>query len=235
MAPEELPRYHGWLYPKDMAMDPQVAEKVAAFFGDYPLKEFSKGEVMILADENPKYVYHLVEGHVREYDISYRGDQIVVNVFKPPAFFPMSWTLAKVPNRYFFEAGEKVKAHLAPVEDVYDFVKSDPDVANDLLVRLYTGIEGLQRRMAHLMGGSAKSRLLFELILECRRFGARRKDGSYIITISESEIGARAGLSRETVSRSLNELKRQNLISVSRPGIILKDLDALEIKLGADL
>lgn len=216
-------------------MDPQVAKKVAAFFGDYPLKEFSKGEVMILADEDPKYVYHLVEGHVREYDISYRGDQIVVNVFKPPAFFPMSWTLANVPNRYFFEAGETVKAHLAPVEDVYNFVKSDPDVAIDLLIRLYTGIEGLQRRMAHLMGGSAKSRLLFELIIECRRFGKQRANGAYVITISESEIGARAGLSRETVSRGLNELKKMDLISVGRQGIVLRDLDALERKLGPDL
>lgn len=216
-------------------MDPQVAKKVAAFFGDYPLKEFSKGEVMILADEDPKYVYHLVEGHVREYDISYRGDQIVVNVFKPPAFFPMSWTLANVPNRYFFEAGETVKAHLAPVEDVYNFVKSDPDVAIDLLIRLYTGIEGLQRRMAHLMGGSAKSRLLFELIIECRRFGKQRANGAYVITISESEIGARAGLSRETVSRGLNELKKMDLISVVRQGIVLRDLGALEQKLGPDL
>jgi CRP/FNR family transcriptional regulator len=218
-----------------MAMNPKVAEKVGEFFGKYPLKRYDKGEVMILADENPAHIYYLIEGHVREYDISYRGDQIVVNVFKPISFFPMSWALAKVPNRYFFEAGTEVKAHLVPTQDAYEFVKSNPDVAIDLLTRLYSGVEGLQRRMAHLMGGSAESRLLFELILECRRFGKQQKDGSIFIKINESEIGARAGLSRETVSRGMNELKKSNLITVEHGGIVLKDLDVLEQKLGSDL
>jgi CRP/FNR family transcriptional regulator len=218
-----------------MAINPQVSAKVAAFFGKYPLKEFAKGEILILADENPKYIYYLIEGHVREYDISYRGDQVVVNVFKPQAFFPMSWAIAKTPNRYFFDAGEKVVVRMAPPEEVMEFAKSNPDVVLDLLTRLYSGIDGMRRRMAHLMGGSAKSRLLFELIIECRRFGKQQKDGSFLININESEIGARAGLSRETVSREMNNLKKRNLISVGRQGIILKDLDALEQNLGPDL
>jgi CRP-like cAMP-binding protein len=85
-----------------MAMTLPVTKKVEQFFSRYPLKQYDKGEILILADEDPKYIYNLVEGHVREYDISYRGDEIVVNVFKPPAFFPMSWPIAKTPNRYFF-------------------------------------------------------------------------------------------------------------------------------------
>jgi CRP-like cAMP-binding protein len=151
-----------------MAMTLPVTKKVEQFFSRYPLKQYDKGEILILADEDPKYIYNLVEGHVREYDISYRGDEIVVNVFKPPAFFPMSWPIAKTPNRYFFEAAEKVKARLAPPEEVFDFIKNNADVTLDLLARLYIGVDGMRRRMAHLMGGSAKSRLLFELIIECR-------------------------------------------------------------------
>lgn len=218
-----------------MAMAPVVAGKVEEFFNQYPLKEFEKGELLLMADDKPKHIYHIIEGHVREYDISYRGDEIVVNVFKAPAFFPMSWPLAKIPNRYFFEAGEKLKVHLAPPDEVLDFIKANPDVSLDLLTRLYIGVDGMRRRMAHLMGGSAKSRLLYELILECRRFGKVRKDGSYLIIIKETEIGSRSGLSRETVSRCMKELKNLNLISVSREGIVLRDLDALEQKLGSNL
>lgn len=218
-----------------MDMPSQVAKKTENFFSQYPLKQFDKGEMLLLADENPKYIYRLVEGHVREYDISYRGDEIVVNVFKPPAFFPMSWPIAKTPNRYFFEAGEKVKAHLAPPDEVLDFVRANPDVLLDLITRLYRGVDGVQRRMAHLMGGSANSRLLFELIIECRRFGKAQKDGSFLIKINETEIGTRAGLSRETISRGMKELKKLNLITVDHQGILLKDLDALEQKLGTNL
>jgi CRP-like cAMP-binding protein len=52
---------------------------------------------------------------------------------------------------------------------------------------------------------------------------------------NETEIGTRAGLSRETVSRGMKELKKLKLISINRAGIALKDLDALELRLGADL
>ncbi len=218
-----------------MATPPLVAKKVEQFFSDYPLKQFEKGQLLLLADENPKHIFYLVKGLVREYDISYRGEEVVVNVFKPLAFFPMSWAVIKIPNRYFLEAAEDVIIRLAPPEEVLEFIKQNPDVMLDLLSRLYSGVDGLRRRMAHLMGGSAKSRLLFELIVECRRFGKPSKDGSYLIDMNEAEIGARAGLSRETVSREMKELKKVNLLTVSRKGVRLKDLDRLEKRLGPDL
>lgn len=216
-------------------MEAGVAKKIENFFGRYPVMTFDKGQILIMPGDDPKHIYHLTEGHVRVYDVSYGGDEIVVNVFKPPAFFPMSWPVAQVPNRYFFETGEKTKAYLAPPQDVLEFVKDNPDVLLDLLARLYSGAEGLTRRMAHLMGGSARSRLLFELIIECHRFGKRQKNGSYNISLSESELGARSGLSRETVNRGINELKKLNLLSVKHSGIILNDINALESRLGTDL
>lgn len=216
-------------------MPPRIARKVERFFNAYPLKSYDKGQFLVLADEDPKHIFYLLKGQVREYDISHRGDEVVVNVFKPPAFFPMSWAINKTPNRYFFEAATSVTVRLADPDQAVEFLKANPDVMFDLLSRLCIGTDGLLRRTAHLMGGSAKSRLLFELITECRRFGERRSDGSYLITMNESEIGARAGLSRETVSREIRELKKLNLIAVSRRGILLTDINALEKKLGHDL
>lgn len=223
------------MYPRIMDMPKQVAKKIDDFFSGYKLKKYEKGELLILADENPKFITYIISGQVREYDISYRGDEIVVNVFKSPAFFPMSWAIAKTPNRYFFEASTKITVRQAPPEDALKFIQANPDVMLDLLTRLYRGVDGIQRRMAHLMAGSAKSRLLFELIIECRRFGKQQADGSYIVKINEAEIGSRAGLSRETVSRGMKDLKKLNLLSINRHGIVLKDIDTLEEKLGSGL
>lgn len=212
-----------------------VSRKIVEFFSGYPVKQFEKGQLLILADEDPKYIFHLIKGQVREYDISHKGDEIVVNVFKPPAFFPMSWAINKTLNQYFFEAATGVTVNQTPPSDVVEFLKANPDVMFDLLRRLYIGTDGLLRRMAHLMGGSARSRLLFELITECRRFGKIRRDGSYLISMNETEIGSRAGLSRETVSRETNELKKLGLIDVERQGIIVKKIKSLEKELGSGL
>ena len=212
-----------------------VSDKVDKFFSAYPIKHYPKDTLIILADEDPKHIIHLVKGQVREYDISKRGDEIVVNVFKPPAFFPMSWAINRSPNQYFFQAATDIAAHIAPPDEVVGFLKANPDVMYDLLSRLYHGVDGLLRRMAHLMGGSAKSRLIFELLIESRRFGEAQPNASHAVVISEGELGARAGLSRETISREIASLKNIGLISIERQKIFIQDLDKLELELGSEL
>src|SRR3990167_34233 len=84
-------------------MEPSVASKVEAFFGRFLLKQAGVDEVLIRAGEDPPGIFYLVSGQVKEYDISGQGNEVVVNVYKPPAFFPMSWAINQTPNRYFFE------------------------------------------------------------------------------------------------------------------------------------
>lgn len=215
-------------------MDSIVARKIEGFFAKYPLRRFKKGQILVYAGDDPPGVFHLVSGQVRQYDITESGDEVVVNVFKPPAYFPMSWVINKTPNQYFYETATPVTLRQAPAPEALKFLKDNHDVMFDLLSRVYSGSDGLLRRMAHLMGGTARSRTIFELINECRRFG-KDQDGIYVIEINESELAARAGLSRETVSRELHKLKEKGLVDTSRNSISIKNLKRLEKELGSSL
>jgi CRP-like cAMP-binding protein len=152
-------------------MDPLVSQKIDQFFSAYAPRTFDKGHILIRAHEQPPFVFHLTSGRVKQYDISYRGDQVILNVFKPPAFFPMS---------------------------------------------------------------SARSRLLYELLIEARRFGVVSGPGA-TLEINESDIGARAGLARETVSREMSKLKDEGLISVIKNEIHINDLERLASLISREL
>jgi len=216
-------------------MNDVILSNIDAFFSRYRTKRIKKGQIIIYAGDAPSGVYHIKSGKVRQYDINYRGDEIVVNVFKSPAFFPMSWAINKGENRYFFEAMTDVELQLAPADEVVDFLKAKPDVMYDLLSRLYSGVDGLQRRMAHLMGGSARSRILFELIIECSRFGTLQGDGSYLLLINEGELAKSSGLSRETANRELGKLKSHNLVAHQGKALVVKGMKELQEALGNDL
>lgn len=144
----------------------------------------------------------------------------------------MSLAINKVSNPYIYEAETDIEIRQAPANEVVAFIKSNPDVLFDLLARVYRGVDGLLGRMSHLMASSAKSRLIYELILEGRRFGTIQADGSCVLNINEKDLGARAGLSRETVSREMNKLKADELIDIRNKAIHIKKLEALEKKLG---
>jgi len=216
-------------------MPDDIKAKVIKFFTQYPLCAFDKRELIVRAEAELPGVFYVVEGRVSQYDIAPSGNEVVVNVFKPGVFFPMSSAINNTPNHYFFEASTKVTAHVAPVADAVQFLKDNPDVTFDLLSRVYRGVDGVLRRMAHLMGGDSKSRLLFELLNAAYRFGEAQPDGAVFVGLKEGDLARHSGLARETVNRVLQSLKVAGLVEINRSGITIKKLRELESMLGADL
>jgi CRP/FNR family transcriptional regulator, cyclic AMP receptor protein len=212
-----------------------VSDKVSQFFTTFPLREYRKRELLIRPEEPLQRVFYLVEGRVSEYDVAPSGAEVVVNVFKPGAFFPMSAALNNTRNSYFFEASVKVMVRVAPPDAAVQFLQDNPDIMFDLLKRLYKGMDGVLRRMAHLMGGDARSRLFFELLNAAYRFGELRPDGSILLGLKENDLARHSGLARETVNRHIQALKAADLLEVGKGIIVLKDIKRLEALLGAEL
>ncbi len=187
------------------------------------------------AEEPPEGVFYLAAGRVSQYDITPTGNEVVVNVFKPGAFFPMSWAVNDTPNHYFFEASTAVTVHLAPAADAVRFLQDNPLVMYNLLSRVYRGVDGVLRRMAHLMGGDARSRLLFELLNAAYRFGETQAGGSVFVTLKEGDLAKHTGLARETINRNLQSLKAAGLVTISHSGITIPNISRLEDLLGQNL
>lgn len=213
-------------------MDEDIFHKVDNFFSTYPRRTYPKDQILIFAGENPDKVHYIVSGRVSQYDISYRGDEIVVNIFKQPAFFPMAWAINQKDNTFFYKTEEESVIHVAPPEDVVAFLKDNPDVMFNLLSRLYNGVDGILSRVVHLMSGSAKSRIMYELIIESRRFGDTQSDGRVILSVNENDLGSHSGLARETVSREIKHLKDKGLIDLTSGKIVITNLSSLEEQLG---
>lgn len=199
-----------------------------SFFNSYPLKRYKKGHILILSGEQTQHAYSLVEGKMKIYDVTYRGDEIIINTFQPPAFFPLSLIINATPTRYIYEADSDIIIRQAPRLDTVRFLDSHPAVVLDLLAHLYSNVDNILERMVHSISSNAKGRLVYSLIDECRNFGEQQADGSFILRITERELGARAGLSRETVSREAKSLKITKLIEIHHTNIVIPNLKKLE-------
>ncbi len=208
-----------------------IPQKIAAFFEKYEGHSYEKGQVLLQSSDNPTGIMYIVSGKVKQYDVTDRGDEVILNVFKTPAFFPIAYAINRTPNEYFYEADSAIEIRLAPTDEVVAFLKDNPEVMYDLLGRVYRGTDGLLRRMSQLMSGTAYSRVIHELIIECRRFGQRAGEG-YHVDLNESDIAERAGLSRESVNRAMRQLKLDGLISIKAGMIEITDFQRLESAFG---
>jgi hypothetical protein len=82
--------------------------------------------------------------------------------------------------------------------------------------------------MVHYIVSNAKNRLIYAIISECKEFGVRDYDNVYRIDVNEKELGSRAGLSRETVSREARVLKRMKILEVRHNYMLISNFEQLE-------
>lgn len=210
-------------------MNQQVMDKITENFSKYELKKYPKGGLITLANQHPAGISLLVNGLVEQYYLTPEGNKLTVNVYRPPAFFPMSWAINKTPNAYFFGALTDVELKQADSDETVAFLKANPDVLFDLLSRVYKGTDALLGRLVLTASGTAASRLIFELLIEAYRFGVVNNDGAALVKVKQSVLATRSGLARETVSRELRKLEQENLISRSKQEITI-DIKSLEQK-----
>ena len=209
-------------------MKPASHQAIGDFFSRYPIRHYKKGQILILVGDKAPSAFYLVEGRVRIYDVTYRGEERVVNSFKAPILFPLSLIIQDRAASYIYEASTDITIRHAPVGEALEFLQTHPVAIYESLGVLSRAYDSVLERMAHVISGNAKNKFIYSLVVECREFGVPQQDGSYRVVISERALGAQAGLSRETVSREAKLLKEANLIEVGHNEIIVPDLQRLE-------
>ena len=215
-------------------MDQTIIDKLNTFFHTYKKQQFKKGEIIIRADDEPQGIYYIEKGLVRRYSITGNGEELMLNIYKPHAFFPMSWAISNIHNAHFYEAMTEVIVWRAPKDDVLIFVKREPEIVYDLLRRVYIGVEGLWTHIEHLMSGNAYAKLLTALVIIAKRFGKQQQDSLVVdLKMTEKDLAAYAGMSRETASRELQILKQKKLISFEKGIITVQNMQKLEAELSS--
>lgn len=215
-------------------MDENLSNKINNFFIKYRASTYKKGEILLRAGDNPNSVFYLREGRVKKYAISHKGEEVVVNIFRPVSFFPMDLVLTGEENSYYYEAIVDCEVWKAPPDEVTKFLKEEPDVLYDLLSRVFKGTGGLEKRLMTLMAGSAYARLLTEIIIQTKRFGKKiitedkNSRDSFEVMINEIDMASQTGLTRETVSRAMKVLKKKGLVTFSQNRLMIHSLEGLE-------
>ena len=210
-------------------MNTDVIKTLDLFFQQFKIQKYKRHQLLINAGEEPAGLFYLKEGVVRQYAISANGEELTINTFKSGSFFPLAWIVNDDKGSHYFEAASPASLRVAPKAEALNFLKNHPEILWDLVKRIYKGLDGYFMRMEHLMLGSARSRLVAELLIYARRFG--QSEGGAIrvnLKLTEKDLAAQSGITRETVSREIQKLKQKKLISFSKSTLVINNIDQLE-------
>lgn len=204
------------------------------FFASYTPLTYKKGEMILRAEDPPYGVYYIEKGVVRQYAINGSGETLMLQLYRPGAFFPMTWVISDAPNRYYFEAATPVSIRRASRDEVKRFLNDHPEVLKDFVERLLTGVVGLWSRMEQLVLESAYTKTILLILYYASKFGVADRDAvSLELSPTHREIAAWIGTTRETASLQVEVLKKKKLIATRGRQLTIPSLPALEKELSS--
>lgn len=208
-------------------------ESITAHFSDGVLMQFSKEETIINGLEEPQGVYLIKKGFVKAYSISQDGHVNLLLLHEAGEFIPLPWALDGAHTTgLFYEAVTDVIILRASKDKLREALGHNAWLSQEILRQAVNIITIYTQRIQTLEFRSARGRIIAELVYLAQRFGRPEEDGIVIAApITHQDIADSINMTRETASRTLNQLSEEGLIAQRDHYFTIHDLPALHAAL----
>lgn len=190
----------------------------------YPVKSYSKGEIILYQGEVPVHLFGVKTGMVRAYDISPDGSEKPLAFKKPYQIFPTAWLFNKAQAAlYFYEAYTDAELFMIPRDEFRQLISKDKLLMQKLLDDYVTSSVAKSLRINALQYSKAADKMLHILEYLMVMYGRELHDGKVIIDlpIIQQELANLLGITRETAVIQLSKLKKEHILTQSQRKIVI--------------
>ena len=194
-----------------------IADKMVA-------KHFENGNYIFLEDSEGKQCFFVLEGSVKVTRLSKDGREVILAMLNEGDFFGEMSLLDGESRSANVIALEKTKVLTLDRNDFIAVVNDYPQIAVQLLKELARRLRKSDRQIASLSLSDAEKRIALCIIRFADEQGVIQ-NGKVSIpkTPIQQDIANMAGTSRETVSRALGLLEKEDLIQRNGRELIILD------------
>jgi len=179
---------------------------------------YAAGECLVAPKGSTEHVFVVREGHAHISRFTRDGKRAIVNFLFPGDFF--GFTSA---DRYAFGVyaiDDAVVCRLART-DFEQLVATVPTAEHSLRERLTRALDGIYELIFSLGRKTALEKVAsLILYLGYRQRGLGPETGQVHVPMSRADIADFLGLTSESVSRCMTELKRSGVVRLPRPDLV---------------
>jgi CRP-like cAMP-binding protein len=199
------------LSPRDMA----EIERMTA------MSTCERGRVFYTPGETGEALFVLKRGRVNLYRITPDGKKLTVAAVRPGTVFGEMSLVGQGMHDTFAEAADECTLCVMSRSDLEHLLISKPQIALRFLELLANRLSDVETRLETVAFKGVPARLAAELLRLAD--GADRVEG-----MSHQDLADSVGAYRETVTRVLNEFRRDGLVELDRLAIYIRDGDRLK-------
>ncbi|MEX1192226.1 MAG: response regulator [Brumimicrobium sp.] len=191
------------------------------------VKSYGKRESIYFEGDSPKYLFYVVDGHVRNYKVTNDDKELVTGIYGPGEFFGYIDLLTNKNYEEYSVAIEGAKLSLIPKDDFEQLMLSNKDVSINFIKLLAGNISEIENELVSLAYNTVRKRVanaLSKLYLKYKEELADRVE----VTVTRDELASIVGTAAESVIRILSEFKADEYIKTKGSLITILDYEALK-------
>ena len=196
---------------------------------NYPVKQIEKGRYLFQESTSANELFYIINGKVQVNKIVPDGRELTMRLCSHNEIVGESILFSNdakhSTNAKMIESGEVVAINR---EDLEQQITKNNELAVELLTWLTTQHRKTQTILSDLVLNGKKGALFSTLIRLTNSYGVESENGIAITqSFTNQELANFCGTSREVVNRLLAELRKQEVISISKGFITIHDMHFL--------
>ena len=148
------------------------------------------------------------QGEVKTYKINQEGKELITEIFSDKSFFGFTSFLSNKPYIENAEAIKNTSIIRIQKHELLELIKTNPQLGLNFMDLLSDDLADIKDHLMHLAYDSVR-RKTADAILHLHEKGG----GQHSIEISRSDLASFLGIAKETLTRTLTDLKDEGLIS----------------------
>jgi CRP/FNR family cyclic AMP-dependent transcriptional regulator len=204
--------------------------KLEASKTKHVFRTFSKDEYVYFESQPADEIYFVARGRVKIYELKRPNTEVVKAILSTGEIFG-ELALAEERERTDFAQvmEDNTVVCCLKLKDMQELLLSDKDLSFRILKLVGFRLNKLERKIEQLVFKDVRTRVI-EFLKDAAEWKGKKVGTETLIQtpLTHYEIGKLTGLSRQSVTVTLNELKRQNLIYFDRRRILIRNLDELK-------
>lgn len=192
-------------------------------------REYKKNSYVFIQDEPLENVYFINSGTVKIYRSDINGREQIVSFLKKGEMFPHVGFFRKGNYPAFALVVEDANLVVIPIKYFEAILLNNPELSMKIFHVLGDRIIDLHNRLEEQILNNTYEQIIKLLLRLGKTHGEKLKNDYFLLKpeFTNREMANMIGTTRETISRTLTKMKRQDLIIVDQAGNYIFDPEQL--------
>ena len=189
---------------------------------------YPAGATLFVEGQTCRGVYILCKGRVKLSTTSSAGQTLILKIAQPGEVLGLTATISRVPHLTTAETGQPCRLNFVQWDDFLKFLTAHPEANMQAAIHLSRECQQAYQHLRSFVMRSAPQRIAHLILDWSHEDAAMASTHGIKVALAHEEIGQIIGMSRETVTRTLADFRKQRIAELHGSTLLIQNSSALQ-------